>query len=196
MLTECCCVPHSTQWIKDINNIWRTWSTPPPPKSAYRLLTDVAARQQRAWLKVAVVHVLFVTSNTSTTLDGPVELSPPPKRTRFPTEVAARAVRARERESCSAPTSSQCVVNIYSIKIWCFSIPTSTKEDKILWGSGCKISTRNRESGCCPNSTQHIVNIHSITCSCSRVSTSKEDKFTRRRTAEDGFVFHMGPPSE
>jgi hypothetical protein len=67
------------------------------------------------------------------------------------------------RESCSAPTSIQCVVNIHSIKI-CYSIPTSTKEDKILWGSCCKLTTRNRESGCCPISTCHIVNIHSFTC--------------------------------
>jgi hypothetical protein len=65
----------------------------PPPKSAYRLSTDIAARTPRAWLKVAVVRyvLLVVTSNTSTTLEVLFEFWPPPKRIRFPTGAAARA---------------------------------------------------------------------------------------------------------
>jgi hypothetical protein len=60
----------------------------PPPKSAYRLSTDVAARPARPTLKVAVVHVLLALLYTSTIFE------PPPKRTKFLTEVAARQQRA------------------------------------------------------------------------------------------------------
>jgi hypothetical protein len=70
----------------------------PPAKSAYRLSIDVAARLERASLKVAVVHVLLGTLNTSTTFDvkPPVELKTPPKRTRFGCKTTTRL---KEREA-------------------------------------------------------------------------------------------------
>jgi hypothetical protein len=90
--------------------------------------TDVAASQQRAWLKVAVVCyvLLVVTSNTSTTLKGPLDTAS--KENKISNrEVTAcwrwsrECEREREwvsewlRESCSATTSIQWALNSTSL---------------------------------------------------------------------------------
>jgi hypothetical protein len=83
--------------------------TLPPPNRA-RLKTEVAANWSRAALREAVVHKPETTLKISTTLEAFVfdqgsgsgsfdDISPPPNRARFDTEVAAKDRRAALREA-------------------------------------------------------------------------------------------------